>query len=94
MQSRWELKKKKHSAIKKALCDSFTIINYTISANNYFHDARMSGTSLTVLLLAEDDMVYCANVGDTLVNLFKIEKDPFDDEIDHLPLTFDHNPLH
>ncbi|TNV82442.1 hypothetical protein FGO68_gene15312 [Halteria grandinella] len=94
MQNRWEIKKKKNSSIKKALCDSFQVIQGQITANNYYHDARMSGTTLSVLLLADDNMVFSANVGDSQAFLFKIEKDPFDDEIDHTVLTFEHSPLH
>lgn len=93
--SRWELKRKKQVAIKKALVDSFEIIHHQVTANNYYHDSTVSGSTLTVVLISDDNQIFTANVGDTRATVFQVELMQLtQDEINQTLLTTDHDPLH
>jgi serine/threonine protein phosphatase PrpC len=74
--------------------DSYEETHKMIVANNYYHDSSLSGTTLTTIFITDENLLFTANVGDTLAMLFQIEKDPFDDDIDHTLLTMEHEPLH
>lgn len=102
------MRKQKQKAIKKALSDSFKEIHNLVStqADRDFN-TQMSGSTLTVMLLGDDDFLYAASVGDSRAVLIQLDrkkkeillsKEPdedFEDEISQIVslqvLTSDHN---
>jgi serine/threonine protein phosphatase PrpC len=68
---RWEITKQKQSIIKKALHESFIKLNELVSnQTDRDFNTQMSGATLTVLLLSDDDILYVASVGDSRAALF------------------------
>ncbi len=68
---RWEITKQKQSIIKKALHESFNKLNEHVrNQTDKDFNTQMSGATLTVLLLSDDDILYAASVGDSRAALF------------------------
>lgn len=58
-------------------------------------DCSLSGCSLVVVLISEnDETIYSASVGNARAALYKIDKRPQRDDIDVEQLTVDHDPSH
>lgn len=55
--------------MKKAIADSFHEMNETISQQSDKFDPKLSGTTLTIILVTDDNQLYSANVGDSLAYL-------------------------
>ena len=107
--NRWELKKKKIALFKKALATSFLDIHDLVTADESI-DCKLSGSTLTVVLVTDDNQVFTANVGDSMALLVSFDRilkesikkkkekgDP--EEVDQsvyssLSISTDHTPHH
>jgi serine/threonine protein phosphatase PrpC len=74
--------------------DSFSIINQQATANNYYHNATVSGSTLTVILTTDENQVFTAAVGDSRAFIYGMDKRSYEDDILHTGTTIDHEPLH
>ena len=73
---RWELKKKKQQLIKKSLEDSFESLQDLIleTGTKGLFNCSLSGSTLTVLLISDDDSVFAANVGDSKALIIQVDR--------------------
>ena len=61
------MKKKKQQLIKKAIEDSFEAIQDLVleTGTKGVLNCSLSGSTLTILLVSDDDVLFIANVGDS-----------------------------
>jgi serine/threonine protein phosphatase PrpC len=73
---RWELKKKKQQLIKKSLEDSFEYLQDLIleAGTKGLFNCSLSGSTLTVLLVSDDETVFVANVGDSKALMIQVDR--------------------
>jgi serine/threonine protein phosphatase PrpC len=62
---RWEVKKQKLALLKKVIYDSFATLNKVILHSPTSFNSSENGSTLTVILITDDDFLVTANVGDT-----------------------------
>ena len=72
--NRWDLRQIKQKRIKKALADSFIELQKNIESLNEFLNSELSGSTLSVVLTTDEDFIYTANVGDSQVLLFIVDR--------------------
>ena len=73
---RWELKKKKQQFIKKALENSFESLQDLVLETGTIGvlNSCLSGSTLTVLLITDDNVLYVANAGDSKALLTSVDR--------------------
>jgi serine/threonine protein phosphatase PrpC len=73
---RWELKKKKQQLIKKSLEDSFESLQDLIleTGTKGLFNCSLSGSTLTVLLVSDDETVFVGNVGDSKALMIQVDR--------------------
>jgi serine/threonine protein phosphatase PrpC len=67
------LSKKRKALIKKALAETFPEINKVVASTQWF-DTKFSGATLTACLIADDGLLYTANVGDSMALLLTYDQ--------------------
>lgn len=71
---RWEVKKQKQHAIKKVLIDTFLEVHELVVSKNDKLNTQLSGSTLTVVLITDDNTLYTAGVGDSHAVLIKYDQ--------------------
>jgi serine/threonine protein phosphatase PrpC len=67
--------KQKQNIIKKALKQSFLDLHERVCKQpDRDFNTQMSGATLTVLLVSDDDFLYAANVGDSRATIVQIDR--------------------
>jgi serine/threonine protein phosphatase PrpC len=72
--SRWEIKKRKRFLINNSLKHSFQDIHQAVLDQKWIN-SQLSGSTLTAILISDEDQVFVASVGDSHAVMYQWDKD-------------------